>query len=277
MFSESDLDSLLSSFDWVAPLQSQAEQSQLEDTTVAAGTPKDAHPGTFDTGIVQDTAGTPHCSMDTAGIVHCLVDTAGTLHRSMDTAETHSMDIAGMTLHPSMDTAGTQHRLHVPFDAGAPQHKAVTVGNQNQGSMTAGISQCGTASAGTSHHTGLPPPEATSSAVHVLEGPAQVMDPTVTYTEKDLGKLAHGLACRAFFGDDVLVQSSLHGNKKRGLSQLHPVKMSSLLSTVHHHPSFMNLTKKEFTKLVNDKIIPSISHYCKELHVVYLHATQLDI
>ena len=130
--------------------------------------------------------------------------------------------------------------------------------------MTAGISQCGTASAGTSHHAGLPPPEATSSAVHVLEDPAQVMDPTITYAEKDLGKLARGLACQAFFGDDVLVQSSLHGNKKRGLSQLDPVKMSSLLSTVHHHPS-LNLTKKEFTKLVNDKIIPSISHYCKEL------------
>ena len=118
IFSESDLDSLLSSFDWVAPLQSQAEQSQLEDATVAAGTPKDPHPGTFDTGIVHcsvDTAGTPHCSMDTAGIVHCLMDTAGTLHRSMDTAETHSMDIAGMTLHPSMDT-GTVYMYHLMLE-----------------------------------------------------------------------------------------------------------------------------------------------------------------
>ena len=50
-----------------------------------------------------------------------------------------------------------------------------------------------------------------------------MMDPTVTYAE-NLGKLACGLACQAFFGDDVLVQSSLHGNKKRGLSQLDPVK-----------------------------------------------------
>ena len=37
------------------------------------------------------------------------------------------------------------------------------------------------------------------------------------------------------------------------------------MSTIHHHPSFANLTKTEFNTLVQHHIIPSIRDYCKEL------------
>lgn len=85
------------------------------------------------------------------------------------------------------------------------------------------------------------------------------------YEQRDIGKLGRLLAREAFFGDDVLRQSTVCGDKKRGLLKLDPVKMSLLLGTLHRHPSFCTLLQEEFNDLVQNKVVPSISHICKEL------------
>ena len=77
----------------------------------------------------------------------------------------------------------------------------------------------------------------------LLLDPTQVIDDKAVYSKKDVGRLGWALAVNVFWGDDVLVQSTPHGDKNRGLSALDPVKLSKIMSTIHHHPSFANLMK----------------------------------
>ena len=99
----------------------------------------------------------------------------------------------------------------------------------------------------------------------MLLDPTQVINDNAVYTKKDVGRLGRALAVNVYFVDDVLMQSTPRGDKSRGLSALDPVKLNSIMSTIHHHPSFANLTKTEFNTLVQHHIIPSIRDYCKEL------------
>ena len=77
-------------------------------------------------------------------------------------------------------------------------------------------------------------------SVQVMLDPAQVIDDKA---KEGCWPTWPGFAVNVFFGDDVLVQSTPRGDKSRGLSALDPVKLSSIMSIIHHHPSFANLTK----------------------------------
>ena len=95
--------------------------------------------------------------------------------------------------------------------------------------------------------------------------PSLIIEASANYTKKDVGRLGRALAANVFFGDDVLVQSTPRGDKNRGLARLDPVKLSQIMTLIHHHSSFANLSKTEFNTLVQHNIIPSIRDYCKEL------------
>ena len=83
--------------------------------------------------------------------------------------------------------------------------------------------------------------------------------------DANVGKFARALASRSLFGDDVLQRSTLRGDTKRGLQMLDKTKLYQLFAIVHRHPSFSNYSKVEFDTLVKKKILPSITHLCKEL------------
>ena len=74
-----------------------------------------------------------------------------------------------------------------------------------------------------------------------LKHPSDVLNVNRKYEQRDIGKLGRLLAREAFFGDNILRQSTICGDKKRGLMKLDPVKMSLLLGTLHRHPSFCTL------------------------------------
>lgn len=131
----------------------------------------------------------------------------------------------------------------------------------------AAMPQCSPASAGTSQETETSTttvtPHRTTEAL--LKDPERVLASYDSINEKDVGKITRILASQAIFGIGVLRQSTVRGDKKRGLAPLDPTKISTLLSIIHHHRSFIQLSKAEFDEVTKKKILPSLSHYCKEL------------
>lgn len=170
----------------------------------------------------------------------------------------------GPTTGTQTSTAGTPNRAS--FTAGNIMDRPVNrdslatgnVGDINREPSTTGSNRIGdgsTAAAGnqTAHVTGS------------LKHPSDVLLANREYEQKDIGKLGRLLARESFYGDDVLRQSTVCGDKKRGLLKLDEVKMSQLLGTLHRHPSFCALSQEKFNALVHKKVVPSISHFCKEL------------
>lgn len=80
---------------------------------------------------------------------------------------------------------------------------------------------------------------------------------------KEVGKLAIALARDAYFGDELLSQSTLHG--KGNSRALDSSKLSSLLSLIHANPAFSKMSKEEFSQIVKPKIMSSLQHHCKYL------------
>ena len=98
-----------------------------------------------------------------------------------------------------------------------------------------------------------------------LQNPTDICDEFPNLSEHNVGKLARALACRAVFGTEVLKKSTVTGDYRRGLKMLDKKKLTELCSIVHQHPSFSNMTRTDFNALAKRKIIPSLSHMCKEL------------
>ena len=234
MLSESDLESILS-VDWVTPFESQTDATTLQqgDGTPHLGTVSDtatagtSHQKMFDAGTPHHgtiAAGNPYLETATAGPSHPKVFDTGTLRHGTVTATPHrETATAGHqrlfdALHHEVPVPGTLHCSKVPKTL---RRGAGPLKRRAQGS------------------------------VQVMLDPAQVIDDKAEYMKKDVGQLGRALAVNVFFGDDVLVQSTPRGDKSRGLSALDPVKLSSIMSIIRHHPSFANLTK----------YTPPTSHY----------------
>ena len=126
--------------------------------------------------------------------------------------------------------------------------------------------------------TAIKPPELGTTArplqLGVTVGPPHTLqDPSVVMSllefkivdATNVGKFARALASRVVFGDDILRQSTFKGDSRRGLDMLDRGKLSQLFTLIHRHPSFADWSKTDFDTLVKKKIIPSISHLCKEL------------
>lgn len=80
---------------------------------------------------------------------------------------------------------------------------------------------------------------------------------------KEVGKLAIALARDAYFGDEVLSQSTIHG--KGNSRVLDNSKLSSLLSVIHANSAFSKMSKEEFSNIVKPKVFSSLQHHCKYL------------
>ena len=97
------------------------------------------------------------------------------------------------------------------------------------------------------------------------QDPDKLLEKIQTISIKDVGKVARMLAFH-LFGENVFKNSTIRGDVKRGLQCLDPTKVGRLTTSIHRHPSFANLPKAEFDNTVaKTKILPSVSHYCKEL------------
>ena len=101
-----------------------------------------------------------------------------------------------------------------------------------------------------------------SSQTSILQDSEKVRQEFSNLGEQEVGKLARALAARAIFGIEVLKQSTINGDLKRGLSMLDKKKLSE---EVHKHPSFSSYSWTAFKNLAKHRIIPSLSHHCKEL------------
>ena len=100
-----------------------------------------------------------------------------------------------------------------------------------------------------------------------MQDPADVMQlpQFILVSELHVGKFAQALALRSLFGEEVLQQSTIKDDNKRGLRMLNRTTLGELFALIHHHPSFVQYTKADFNTLVNKRIVPSLSHLCKEL------------
>ena len=130
------------------------------------------------------------------------------------------------------------------------------------------LSEHGRTAAGTPLYAGQQDIETASKGdvdCETLIDPGKVITIYNSIEEKELGKVTRILASKAAFGDTVLKKSTVYGDKKRGLAALDKTKIRTLVCTIHHHKSFNHLSKADFDSLVKKKILPSLSHYCKEL------------
>lgn len=111
------------------------------------------------------------------------------------------------------------------------------------------------------------PPEVpcSSGTAATLADPAVVIyNNSRLCNTKEVGKLAIALARDAYFGDEVLRQSTTYSWK--GNSRvLDSAKLSSLLSIIHANPAFSKMSKEEFSRIVKLKILSSLQHHCKYL------------
>lgn len=117
-----------------------------------------------------------------------------------------------------------------------------------------------------------PPPDAiavpcssgTAVTIQSLADPAVVIyNNSRLCNTKEVGKLAIALAREAYFGDEVLRQSTIHG--KGNSKALDSAKLSSLLSVIHANSAFSKMSKEEFSRVVKPKILSSLQHHCKYL------------
>ena len=122
--------------------------------------------------------------------------------------------------------------------AGAPQHKVIGgLSTAPQQGAIGGLSAAGTPqqegfSAIGAQHGGsatgiLQPHLSTFQAPLVLQNPTEVCNEFTSLSEHNVGKLARELACRSVFGANVLKQSTITGDVKRGLKMLDKKKLLS--------------------------------------------------
>ena len=102
--------------------------------------------------------------------------------------------------------------------------------------------------------------------------PPQLIDPSIVIqnnqnlcTEDDVGKLAVLLARESFFGENILLQSTIKGKGKKGNSALEGSKLSSLVSTIHGTAVFQGMSREDFSNNIKPKIVKAIQHHCKYL------------
>ena len=238
---------------------STAETSQLG----AGGVLSTAHAGTAHSLF---TAGTPQPEAGALQPAAGGFSTAGTPQLAVggfSTAGTPQLAAGGFsaagTLQPAgggLSAAGTAQSAAGGFSAAGTLQLAAG------GFSVAGTLQAagGVSTAGSSQL------EASScEAQSCLQNPMDICDEFPNLGEHNVGKLARALACRAVFGNEVLKKSTVTGDYKRGLKMLDKKKLTELCSIVHQHPSFSNMTRTDFNALAKKKIIPSLSHMCKEL------------
>ena len=122
------------------------------------------------------------------------------------------------------------------------------------GSSAVGIPQQGTLG---SSAVGFPQQGTLGSSVvaglshtQVLQDPCEVCNDFQSVDEPALGKLARALASRSVFGPEILKQSTVAGDPKRGLKALDKTKLSELCTVIYQHPSFSNYSRIEFNALV---------------------------
>ena len=77
-----------------------------------------------------------------------------------------------------------------------------------------------------------------------------------------VGRLAATLARCSFFGDEVLAESTMHGRGKVK-QKLDRQKLNALIDAIHMQPAFSHMTRDEFLKMVQPKIMSAIVHLCK--------------
>ena len=106
----------------------------------------------------------------------------------------------------------------------------------------------------------------------VNDQPPQLIDPSIVIqnnqnlcTEDDVGKLAVLLARESFFGENILLQSTIKGKGKKGNSALEGSKLSSLVSTIHGTAVFQGMSREDFSNNIKPKIVKAIQHHCKYL------------
>jgi len=106
------------------------------------------------------------------------------------------------------------------------------------------------------------------------EPQVQLIDPSIVIkknshlcNDEDVGRLAVTLAREAFFGESVLLQSTVTGKKDKKTKKpaLDNTKLSSLLSAIHADPAFSQMSKEDFSSKIKPKIMTAIAHHCKYL------------
>ena len=182
---------------------------------------------------------------------------AGTLQQSTLAGTPQQPALAGT---PQQSTlAGTPQQSTL---AGTPQHP-ILAGNPQQPAL-AGTPQQLTLSRVQKLSIGRGAGITRRRISSTLIDPSEVIDHNTPYDTKDIGRLGRALAVHSFFGESVLRASTPRGDSVRKLLPLDPEKLYNLCNTIQRHPSFsgLSMTKK--------KIIPSISHYCKELRTRHM-------
>ena len=175
---------------------------------------------------------------------------------------------------PQLGTAAGPPQLGT---AAGPPQLGTTAGPSQLG-IAAGPPQLGTSAALLQLGTAIRTPQLGTTARPLqlgaaVEPPHTLQDASVVMgllefrivDETNVGKFARALASRVVFGDDILHRSTFKGDSRRGLEMLDRTKLNRLFTLIHCHPSFADWTKADFDVLVKKKIIPSISHLCKEL------------
>ena len=141
--------------------------------------------------------------------------------------------------------AGTPQQQ--PTLAGTPQQQPTLAGTPQQQPTLAGTpSTSATGSGRLGHGTRQVRKRLSSSLV----SPTEVLDQNSQYSIADVGKLGRALAVRSLFGDSVLVHSTPKGDSSRGLDVLDPQKLHTLVETIHYHPSFANMSVRDFQEVV---------------------------
>ena len=292
----SDFDSLFS-LDRLTSGEAQAGTSQhaaLVGLAQHSLAPQESmHPGTQEQLILSDSlqclmpqqstlAGTPQ--QPALAVIPQQSTLAGTLQQPALAGTSQQSTLVGTLQQPAL--AGTLQQSTL---AGTPQQPALA--GTPQQSTLAGTPQQSTL-AGTPQHPTLAgnpqqpalagtPQQLTLSRVQKLSigrgagitrrrisstliDPSEVIDHNTPYDTKDIGRLGRALAVHSFFGESVLRASTPRGDSVRKLLPLYPEKLYNLFNTIQRHPSFsgLSMTKK--------KIIPSISHYCKELRTRHM-------
>jgi hypothetical protein len=270
----------LFNLDWLTSLDSETKNSP-QDPLLAGGPPQltlagSSRPSLLNTPQHSMLVGMPeHCfqagnpPQSTAHVPQQSVLAGNPLHSTLAATPQHSV-LAGNPPH-SAHAATPQHSVlagNPPHSALAatPQH-SVLAGNPPHSALAATPQHAVQTTTQVSSSCATPSRAGPSKKKWQASGvdPARLLDRSIMYDVKDVGKLGRALASHVYFGESVLRVSTPCGDIKRGLVALDQAKLRNLVTDIHHHPSFACLSITDFEQLVKKKIFPSIAHLCKEL------------
>ena len=260
-----DLESILSNISFSPPplsVQPQGDSSALHQPVCissAVGTPQQGVGGVLSAvGTLQQGVG---------GVLYAVGTSQQGVGGVSSTVGTPQQGVGGMLGTPQQVVGGVLSAVGTPQQGVGGVLSAVGTPQQGVGGV---LSAVGTPQQGMGGAFSTLQPGSSSlktplrTPASVLQNPADVSNDFPTINEHDVGKLARALAVRAIFGTDVLRVSTLTGDLKRGLKMLDKNKLTELCSVVHRHPSFRNYSRAEFDEIVTKRILPSLSHMCKE-------------